>query len=145
MTKQESDADLVNGLLEAMQGGEADFTLTFRDLSTSLEGDSAKVEQRFNNPARFRDWQAQWRERLARENISHPERVAAMNRANPLYIPRNHKVEEALAAASSGDDLQPFRTLLDVIARPFDERQGLEDFTRPAPPAFADYRTFCGT
>ena len=67
-----------------------------------------------------------------------------MNRVNPAYIPRNHKVEEALAAATAGD-LHPFRTLLDVLSQPFDERPGLEAFAAPAPSAFGPYRTFCGT
>ena len=67
-----------------------------------------------------------------------------MNRVNPVYIPRNHQVEEALAAATARD-LGPFRTLLDVLAQPFDERPGLDTFAAPAPPSFGPYRTFCGT
>jgi uncharacterized protein YdiU (UPF0061 family) len=67
-----------------------------------------------------------------------------MDRVNPVYIPRNHHVEEALAAASAGD-LRPFRRLLDVLAQPFDERPGLEPYAGPAPPSFGAYRTFCGT
>ena len=67
-----------------------------------------------------------------------------MDRVNPVYIPRNHRVEEALAAATAGD-LEPFHRLLDVLARPFDERPGLEPYAAPAPPSFGGYRTFCGT
>jgi uncharacterized protein YdiU (UPF0061 family) len=67
-----------------------------------------------------------------------------MDRLNPVYIPRNHHVEEALAAATA-DDLQPLRRLLDVLAQPFDERPGLEPYAAPAPPSFGAYRTFCGT
>ena len=67
-----------------------------------------------------------------------------MDRVNPIYIPRNHEVEDALTAASAGD-LGPFRRLLDVLARPFDERPGLERYAAPAPPGFGTYRTFCGT
>ncbi|MDP8968454.1 MAG: hypothetical protein M3N04_07635, partial [Actinomycetota bacterium] len=63
----------------------------------------------------------------------------------PAYIPRNHRVEEALAAATAGD-LGPLRRLLDVLARPFEERPGLEPYAEPASPSFdATYRTFCGT
>ena len=58
-----------------------------------------------------------------------------MDRVNPVYIPRNHQVEEALAAATDGD-LEPFRRLLDVLAQPFDERPGLEPYAAPAPPGF---------
>jgi uncharacterized protein YdiU (UPF0061 family) len=67
-----------------------------------------------------------------------------MDRVNPMYIPRNHHVEDALAAATAGD-LGPFRRLLDVLAQPFDERPGLERYAAPAPPSFGAYRTFCGT
>ena len=68
----------------------------------------------------------------------------AMDQINPIYIPRNHKTEEALAAATNGD-LEPFHELLQVVTRPFDERPGCEAYALPAPPAFAPYRTFCGT
>jgi uncharacterized protein YdiU (UPF0061 family) len=67
-----------------------------------------------------------------------------MDRVNPVYIPRNHQMEEALAAASAGD-LGPFGRLLDVLAQPFNERPGLEPYAAPAPPSFGAYRTFCGT
>jgi uncharacterized protein YdiU (UPF0061 family) len=68
-----------------------------------------------------------------------------MDRVNPLYIPRNHHVEDALTSATIGD-LEPFRRLIDVLATPFDERPGLESYAGPAPRGFGDeYRTFCGT
>jgi serine/tyrosine/threonine adenylyltransferase len=67
-----------------------------------------------------------------------------MDRVNPVYIPRNHHVEDALAAATAGD-LGPFDRLLDVLARPFDERPGLEAYAGPAPASWGSYRTFCGT
>jgi uncharacterized protein YdiU (UPF0061 family) len=67
-----------------------------------------------------------------------------MDAVNPLYIPRNHVVEAALDAATAGD-LAPFERLVDVVSRPFDERPGLDAYTRPAPPELGRYRTFCGT
>jgi uncharacterized protein YdiU (UPF0061 family) len=67
-----------------------------------------------------------------------------MDQVNPLYIPRNHLVEAALTAATDGD-LGPFEQLLDVVARPFDERPGLEAYARPAPPDHGRHVTFCGT
>ena len=68
----------------------------------------------------------------------------AMDRVNPVYIPRNHLVEEALAAATSGD-LAPFERLGEVLAQPFDERAGLERYAEPAPDSFGPYQTYCGT
>ena len=67
-----------------------------------------------------------------------------MDRVNPVYIPRNHLVEEALAAAAGGD-MDPLFRLLDAVARPFEERPGLERYARGAPEEFGTYRTFCGT
>ena len=68
-----------------------------------------------------------------------------MDRVNPLYIPRNHLVEEALTAATAGD-LAPLGPLLDAVTHPYEERTGLERFATPAPADFgATYRTFCGT
>jgi serine/tyrosine/threonine adenylyltransferase len=69
--------------------------------------------------------------------------LAAPDRVNPVYIPRNHRVEEALAQATDGD-LGPFHRLVDVVSRPFDERPGLADYTGPAPTG-APYVTYCGT
>lgn len=67
-----------------------------------------------------------------------------MDRVNPLYVPRNHQVEDALTAATAGE-LGPFQRLLDVLARPYDERPGLEAYALPAGADFGAYRTFCGT
>ncbi|HAS31448.1 MAG TPA: hypothetical protein DCS84_03960, partial [Microbacterium sp.] len=70
--------------------------------------------------------------------------AAAMDARNPVYIPRNHLVEEALDAATAGD-LEPFEHLLAVVRSPFVEREGWERFAQPAPDSFGPYRTFCGT
>ena len=68
----------------------------------------------------------------------------AMDAVNPVYIPRNHLVEEALTAGSAGD-LTPFQNLLDAVTGPCEERPGLERYAEPAPEEFGRYRTFCGT
>jgi uncharacterized protein YdiU (UPF0061 family) len=68
----------------------------------------------------------------------------AMDRVNPVYVPRNHLVEEALAAATAGD-LAPFERLVEVVSEPYDVRPGLERYAEPAPESFGAYQTFCGT
>jgi len=70
--------------------------------------------------------------------------AAAMDRVNPVYVPRNHRVEEALAQATLGD-MGPFLRLLGAVSRPFEERPGLEDYTGPAPAGSAPHVTYCGT
>lgn len=67
-----------------------------------------------------------------------------MDRVNPLYIPRNHLLEEALTAATEGD-LNPLERLLNAVTTPYDQRPGLERYAAPAPEDFGTNRTFCGT
>lgn len=69
-----------------------------------------------------------------------------MRRVNPLVIPRNHRVEQALAAASDDGDLGPFERLLGAVRRPFDDDATQAPYAEPAPAAVtAAYKTFCGT
>jgi uncharacterized protein YdiU (UPF0061 family) len=67
-----------------------------------------------------------------------------MDRTNPIYIPRNHLVEEALTAATDGE-LGPLEQLLAAVTQPYAERPGLERYAAPAPEDFGNYQTFCGT
>ncbi len=67
-----------------------------------------------------------------------------MDRVNPVYLPRNHLIEEALTAATEGD-LNPLERLLNAVTTPYDQRAGLERYAAPAPKDFGAYRTFCGT
>ncbi len=140
----ESDA-LIEDLFSLMKAQRIDFTSCFRALSSALRGDPARARALFEEPAAFDGWAERWRAQVATESLD-PHTVArAMERVNPVYIPRNHLVEEALAAANAGD-LGPFERMVGVITRPFDERPGLEAYAAPAPEDFgAGYQTFCGT
>lgn len=131
------DAALAEDLLAAMQGQGADWTLTFRRLGAAVE-DAGALRPLLRDPAALERWLPRWRARLA------PDAKARIEAANPIYVARNHKVEEALAAADAGD-LNPFDGLLAVLADPFSERPGLEGYALPAPEGFGRYRTFCGT
>ena len=93
---------------------------------------------------------ARWQARCADEDggdaAAGTARAARMARVNPWIIPRNHRVEEALAAASEADDLQPFEQLLDALRRPWDETVASAPYAQPAPAQVtAAYQTFCGT
>jgi uncharacterized protein YdiU (UPF0061 family) len=141
---QEEDGALIDDLLALLHAQRVDFTSFFRALSSSVRGDTEPARSQFEQPFAFDAWSERWRARLSSQ-ASDPHAIAeAMDRVNPMYIPRNHHVEDALAAATAGD-LGPFRRLLDVLAQPFDERPGLEGYAAPAPPSFGAYRTFCGT
>ena len=142
---RDDDRALIGDLLELLRTRSVDFTSFFRSLSSCVLGDMGPARSLFAEPDALDAWGGRWRARLAAEGADLPAVAEAMNRVNPAYIPRNQKVEEALAAATAGD-MEPFQTLLDVVRRPFDERPGLEEFAVPAPASFTGaYCTFCGT
>ncbi|HLU60096.1 MAG TPA: YdiU family protein [Pseudonocardia sp.] len=135
----EPDDHLVRDLMGLLAGRRVDFTRFFRGLSAHLRGTDGP-RSLFAEPTAFDAWAARWEAALP------PDRAAvaeAMDRVNPVYIPRNHVVEEALAAATEGD-MGPFHRLVEVVSDPYRERPGLERFAEPAP---AEYRhvTYCGT
>ena len=129
------DLALAEGLLAAMAGQGADWTLTFRRLSQAVSGDAPALSGLFADPAPLRDWLARWRPRLS------AGAEARLLAANPAVIPRNHQVQAALDAATAGD-LAPFHSLLAAIRAPFAEA---EAYMLPAPQGFGRYVTFCGT
>ena len=135
---------LTDDLLALLHEHGADYTQSFRALSASLRGGAGPARALFTGSPAFDAWMRRWREQVALSPAPPDEVAAAMDRVNPVYIPRNHQVEAALTAATEGD-LAPFERLLDVLARPFDERPGLEAYAAPAPAGGGVYRTFCGT
>ncbi len=140
-----SDVPLIDALLQMMEERELDFTSTFRALADVLRGDRRSLQRLLPNPSAADDWLARWSERLTAQGVPVDAIAAEMERTNPLYIPRNHRVEEALDAAWRDSDMGPFRDLLDAVTRPFERRKGLERFEGPAPDDFGPYVTFCGT
>jgi serine/tyrosine/threonine adenylyltransferase len=146
-TETDGDADLIRELLRLMQVGQADMTSAFRRLSDAVIPDGeAGFRAVFGPVFGLEDWLARWRTRLAAEG-SEPAAIAAgMNTVNPAVIPRNHRVEESLAAASAETpDLAPFERLIAVLARPFDPVGDTAELDQPAPAGGGPYRTFCGT
>ena len=130
------DDALAQSLLGVMVEGQADFTNTFRALADAAEGDDA-VRAQFADPAGFDAWATRWRPLLR------PGAAAAMRAVNPAVIPRNHRVEEAIAAAVAEDDMAPFEALMAALASPYDAAQ--EPFTRPPATSERVLATFCGT
>jgi uncharacterized protein YdiU (UPF0061 family) len=128
---------LVEELLGLLQAGHVDHTTFFRALGAAARGDAEPARGLFLELAAFDAWSERWR-------AVGPD-ADAMDRVNPIYIPRNHLVEESLTAAIGGD-LAPLRTLLDAVSAPFTPRPGLERYAEPAAADFgATYQTFCGT
>jgi uncharacterized protein YdiU (UPF0061 family) len=129
-------APLVDGILALLQQSHVDYTSFFRHLGRAARGDAEPARGSFIDLAGFDDWLVRWR-------AQGPD-ADAMDRVNPIYIPRNHLVEEALTAATNGE-LAPLGGLLTAVTAPHDERPGLERYAAPAPEDFGAYRTFCGT
>jgi uncharacterized protein YdiU (UPF0061 family) len=142
----EGDRKLATDWLTLLEDQNVDFTLAWRRLADVASGNTKSLDALFRDAHALGAWIDRWRRRAAQEPIEPEARKGAMNRVNPLYIPRNHRVEEALAAASDRADLKPLARLLDVIANPFEEQPALEIYAQPAPPEVtASYKTFCGT
>ncbi|RRR43543.1 YdiU family protein [Mycolicibacter terrae] len=130
LSKSMEAAGVIDQALALMSEHAVDYTSFFRALSAAGRGEESLPGNVFG------DWLTRWR--------ALGPNVEAMDRVNPIYIPRNHLVEQALTVAMRGD-LAPVQQLLEVLAEPCRERDGLQDYAAPAPPEFGGYRTFCGT
>jgi serine/tyrosine/threonine adenylyltransferase len=149
-----ADAALAEDWLALLHVERVDFTLGWRRLADAAVGDDAPLRALFADARAPDAWLARWRPRCASEDndagygsaMAGVERAEAMRSVNPRVIPRNQRVEEALAAASNEGDLAPFERLLAALRRPYDDAGELAPYAEPAPAAVtASYRTFCGT
>ncbi|MEJ8277903.1 protein adenylyltransferase SelO [Pseudonocardia spirodelae] len=129
--------ELLGELFALLEEHTPDHTLFFRRLSDAARGDDGPVRALFGDPAAPGEWLRSWR-------AAGPD-ADAMDRVNPVHVPRNHLVEEALGAAVVDGDLEPVQWLLQVVADPFTEREGFERYALPAGPDAPPFRTFCGT
>ena len=158
----QADAALAADWLALLHAQRVDFTLAWRRLADAAGGHEAPLRALFADRESLDGWMTRWRARCAddgmsagidtsicangRAAVSPSERAASMRQQNPIVIPRNHRVEEALAAASDDGDLAPFVRLLDALRQPYVESPELALYGEPAPAAVtACYRTFCGT
>ena len=141
--EEEGDFVLAQEFLDLMQASGADFTSAFADLTRSVETGQLTGPSSQGVSA-GQPWQAKWRARLGHQQEEQAEVTALMRSANPVVIPRNHRVEEALAAAGNGD-FTVLHRLLAVITRPFNEGPENEAYRLGAMVGGEPYRTFCGT
>lgn len=149
-----ADSALADDWLALLQSARVDFTLAWRRLADAAAGNEAPLRALFADARALEVWLLRWRDRCARDDMgAQPgrtdvdiERAERMRRASPWVIPRNHSVEEALAAASDAGDLGPFERLLKALQQPYDESPAHARYAEPAPADItASYRTFCGT
>jgi protein adenylyltransferase len=135
MDEQDGDAELINSWLEYLQDNTLDYTLSFRELAARIDA---------SDTARFGEFEQRWRQRVSDQADESAEVVALMNSVNPLFIPRNHRIEQAILEAVAGD-LTVFRDLNVVLARPFVEQPAYAQYAAAPEPHERVTQTFCGT
>jgi uncharacterized protein YdiU (UPF0061 family) len=146
-SQSDGDLELVRALLRAMHENAADFTLTFRLLCNAAENEKADLPLRglFANPSAYDDWASKWRSRLTLERKKPTARAEAMRSVNPAFIPRNHRIEQALDAAVEREDFSLFADLLAVLSRPYEEQEAFAKYAEPPLANERVFQTFCGT
>jgi uncharacterized protein YdiU (UPF0061 family) len=146
-TEREGDPELAGGLLKAMAEAGADFTLAFRALSEAVADPKGEKALRalFPDPAALDVWLPLWRARLELEPRDGEARRTMMLAVNPAFIPRNHRVEAVIRAATDRDDFAPFDELLAVLASPYEDQPDRAGYALPPQPDEEVRRTFCGT
>jgi uncharacterized protein YdiU (UPF0061 family) len=134
------DETLINDLLAWMNQSKADYTNIFCSLSKKNV-----LKDKLFQDSKFLNWYQQWQTRLMQNKKSKQSSLNLMCSVNPLVIPRNYKVEEALDAANINGDLVPMYNLLEVLKKPYDNRQEIKSYQFPPVPNEKIYQTFCGT
>ena len=146
-TARDEDVELAGEILVGMAENQVDLTNFFRRLSDAGRGagDDEPIRSLFVDPTRCDSLLVRWRGRLAHEPLGDAERQAAMRAVNPAFIPRNHHVEEMIAAAVEREDFAPFEEMLAVLARPYDNKPEHARYADPPEPHERVLATFCGT
>ena len=134
----DKDKFLILDLLTWMHEKKADYTNTFCHLMNL-----GPIKNKLYNNNDFINWKKRWEERLLKNNDNPEKYLKLMRNNNPLIIPRNHKVEEALRAANQ-NNLEPIKKILKILEKPYDEQKEINDYQLPSS-SNEKYQTFCGT
>lgn len=136
------DFELMQGFLELLYKQKSDFTNSFRKLIEHFDKDS---ELPTFASAEMRQWLESWRALLKKQGLPKNDVLQMMIKANPVYIPRNHRVEEAIRFAVDRDDFSKLDRLVEVLQNPFQEKEEFTEYTLPANPEEVVNETFCNT
>ena len=135
--KSKDDKKLIDDLLTWMEKNKADYTNTFCYLMNVKIGNNSLYDDK-----EFINWSKNWKNRISINDNSKEKSLELMKETNPIIIPRNHKVEEALKATNE-DNLEVMNKLLSKFNNPYGEQKGIEDYQLPS--LDDNYQTFCGT
>jgi uncharacterized protein YdiU (UPF0061 family) len=140
------DTLLIDDLLERLLQNHVDYTVFFRALCAAAEDPTAdaNVAALFEDPSAFHGFAERWRRRLAFDRVAPDARARAMRLSNPAFIPRNHRIEQAIVAGVSGN-FEPFETLVRVLARPYEDQPAFAHLAEPPLVSERVTATFCGT
>ena len=130
---------LIGEFLKLLADSHADFTLGFRRLCSAADGNASELRAMLD-PAAFDAWSVKWQEARKQRGLASAE----MRKVNPAFIPRNHRIEAVIQAAT-GDDFGPFEELLTVLSKPFDDQPQFAHYTKPPQDEERVTQTFCGT
>ena len=136
--EEKNDKKIITDLLDWMEKNKADYTNTFCHLMSINSNDDIYKK---NN---FLEWKNKWEMRSKLNNSSKEKQSKLMGENNPTVIPRNHKIEEALAEADKGN-LVKMKKILTILKNPYDNQNNIEEYKIPAPSSNEKYQTFCGT
>ena len=131
-----NDKKLINDLLKLMEKNKSDYTNTFYNLMD--------IKNNIYKDKNFIIWINNWKKRINSNKTSNQKQIELMKKSNPVVIPRNHKVEEALAAAEEGN-FEVVINLLSILKKPYDLQKNSADYQSPPPLSDQKYQTFCGT
>ncbi|QKE75064.1 YdiU family protein [Arthrobacter citreus] len=137
--EEEQDKSLIDELLEIMEKNKADYTNTFRALSYGQQ------DEPLFETTEYKKWENQWQKRLNRQSESKEESLQLMKDNNPTVIPRNHRVEEALEAATKDGDYSVMEKLVKVLSNPFVKSKEQVNYCSLPPDPDRPYQTYCGT
>ncbi len=133
-----NDKKLINDLFNWMEKNKVDYTNTFCHLM------GVKINDNEYKNDNFLEWSNEWKKRSGLNNSSKEKQIELMKKTNPIVIPRNHKVEEALTEADKGN-LEKINKLIAILKNPYGDQKGIEEYQAPAPISNKKYQTFCGT
>ena len=136
--EDKNDRKLIDDLLNWMEKHKIDYTNTFCHLMEIKIDDNTYKEEAFIS------WFEEWKKRSKLNNSSKEKQIELMKKNNPIVIPRNHKVEEALSEAYNGN-LEKMNKLNNVLKNPYSNQKDITEYQVPAPMTDEKYQTFCGT
>lgn len=144
--KHSQDLNLAQEFLQLMAQAECDYTLAhvcITAMATENTAQATECAKLFEFPSSFNDWLSRWRQRL-KDNVNPDQALAAMQNANPIVIPRNHRIAQVIKSGEEGD-FTPFQQLADALTSPFDHKPESWHYASPAPEGERVLNTFCGT